>query len=54
VYPGADSDEEELSAVAGNQENEDVNSIYMNVPSHQNLYDEVGQVGTLSYASSKP
>ncbi|KAG1929466.1 drebrin-like a [Pimephales promelas] len=38
-----DSDEEELSAVAGNRENEDVNSIYMNVPLHQNLYDEVGQ-----------
>ncbi|XP_077099633.1 LOW QUALITY PROTEIN: drebrin-like a [Siphateles boraxobius] len=38
-----DSDEEGLSPAAGNQQHEDENSLYMNVPLHQNLYDKVSQ-----------
>ncbi|KAK7120889.1 hypothetical protein R3I94_020767 [Phoxinus phoxinus] len=38
-----DSDEEGLNPAAGNQQNEDEESIYMNVPSHHNLYEQVSQ-----------
>ncbi|XP_067289860.1 drebrin-like a isoform X2 [Pseudorasbora parva] len=38
-----DSDEEGLSPAAGNQQDEDKNSIYANVPSHQSLYENINQ-----------
>lgn len=48
VYPGADSDEEGSSPDAGKQQSYDVNNIYTNIPSHENLYENVNQVCYLS------